>query len=416
MFANFSALYILNLDDLIRPTASRHSGVLMRILHTADWHIGRTLDGKDLHGEQRLVLDQIVSIAKEKETDIIVIAGDLFDLPSPSADSQNLCYEYLIELGKFAPVLIISGNHDSRNRLKAIEGFAETNNIYITSQIQDVVNRAFPFEENGSVVRFYGIPFVAPNNVRGLDGFNDIKRTHEGVVTSVMEKVREDAKANDARVIVISHLFITGGKQSKSKAERDIEYGGVHDIKASTFEGADLLLLGHLHRCHTPNKTIPVAHYSGSILRYSFSEADHDKSCSIIDYDLSTGESTIEKIEFDLPRGMARLSGVSVEDILENPDFEKHVDDWVEVTLPWSARGTNALVRLKKKFQKIASIQFHRQSISGQGGAITEATEGESVADQAVAFLENVAGEGEAKPERIAIITEMDEKIRGEGV
>ena len=387
----------------------------MRILHTADWHIGRTLDGNDLHGEQRYVLDQIVSIAKEKETDVIVIAGDLFDLPSPSADSQNLCYEYLIELGKIAPVLIISGNHDSRNRLKAIEGFAETNNIHITSQIQDVVNRAFTFEENGSVVRLYGIPFVAPNNVRGLDGFKGIKLTHEGVVTSVMEKVREDAKANEARVVAISHLFITGGDQSKSKAERDIDYGGVHDIKASTFEGADLVLLGHLHRCHTPNKTIPVAHYSGSILRYSFSEADHDKSCSIIDYDLSTGESVIGKIELDLPSGMARLSGGSVEDVLENSDFEKHVDDWVEVTLPWSARGTNPLIRLKEKFEKIASIQFHRLSISGHGGAITEATEGESVADQAFAFFENVAGEGEATSERIAIITEMDEKIRGEG-
>ena len=386
----------------------------MRILHTADWHIGRTLDGNDLHGEQRHVLDQIVSIAKEKETDVIVIAGDLFDLPSPSADSQNLCYEYLIELGKIAPVLIISGNHDSRNRLKAIEGFAETNNIHITSQIQDVVNRAFTFEENGSVVRLYGIPFVAPNNVRGLDGFKGIKLTHEGVVTSVMEKVREDAKANEARVVAISHLFITGGEQSKSKAERDIDYGGVHDIKATTFEGADLVLLGHLHRCHTPNKTIPVAHYSGSILRYSFSEADHDKSCSIIDYDLSTGESVIGKIELDLPSGMARLSGESVEDVLENPDFEKHIDDWIEVTLPWSARGTNPLVRLKKKFEKIASIHFHRLSISGQGGAITEATEGESVADQAFAFFENVAGEGEATSERIAIVTEMDEKIRGE--
>jgi len=386
----------------------------MRLLHSADWHIGRTLDGNNLHGEQRIVLDQIVEMANEEKPDVIVIAGDLFDLPSPSADSQNLCHEYIIELGKIAPVLIIPGNHDSRNRFKAIEGFAEATNIHITSQIHEVVERAYEHEENGSKVRIYGVPFVAPNNVRGLEEFKDIKLTHEGVVTSVMEKVREDAEANDARIIAIAHLFITGGKQSKSKAERDIEYGGVHDIKASTFEGADLVLLGHLHRCDTPNNKIPVAHYSGSILRYSFSEANHDKSCSIIDYDLSTGESVIRKVELNLPSGMARISGDSVEDVLENSEFDKHVDDWVEVTLPWSARGTNPLVRLQKKFKKTASIQFHRPTISGDETDGPGPADGESVSDLAKTFFENVAGEGKATAERIAIVTEMDEKIRGE--
>jgi DNA repair protein SbcD/Mre11 len=386
----------------------------LRILHTSDWHIGRTLDGNDLIGEQRIVLNQIVEMANERNPDVIVIAGDIFDLPSPSADSQNLCHQYIIKLGKIAPVLIIPGNHDSRNRFKAIEGFAKATNIHITSQIHEVVERAFEFEEKGSKVRIYGLSFVAPNNVRGLEGFEDIKLTHEGVITSVMKKVREDAEANDARIIAIAHLFITGGQQSKSKAERDIEYGGVHDIKASTFEGADLVLLGHLHRCHTPNKKIPVAHYSGSILRYSFSEANHDKSCSIIEYDLSTGESVIEKVELNLPSGMTRISGDSVEDVLENSEFDKHVDDWVEVTLPWSARGTNPLVRLQKKFKKTASIQFHRPTIPGDGATITEATKGESISEQAKAFFENVAGEGKATAERIAIVTEMDEKIRGE--
>ena len=386
----------------------------MKILHTADWHIGRNLDGNDLHEEQRIVLNQIVGIANQREVDITVIAGDLFDLPSPSADSQNLCYEYLIKLGKIAPVLIISGNHDSRNRLKAIEGFAEATNIHITSQIHEVVERAVTFEENGEKVRFYGIPFVAPNNVRGLEGFKDIKLTHEGVVTSVMEKVREDAEANDARIIAIAHLYVSGGERSKSKAERDIEYGGVHEINASSFEGADIILLGHLHGYQTVPKSNPIAHYSGSILRYSFKEANHTKSVSIIDYNLSTGKSAIEKIKLKLPRGMARLSGSSVQDVLENPDFYKHVDDWVEVTLPWTERGTNPLVRLQKNFKKIASIQFHRPTISGDGATLTEATEGESASDQAKAFFENVAGGREVTSKRIAIITDMDEKIRGE--
>ena len=122
----------------------------------------------------------------------------------------------------------------------------------------------------------------------------------------------------------------------------------------------------------------------------------------------------IEKIKLKLPRGMARLSGSSVQDVLENPDFYKHVDDWVEVTLPWTERGTNPLVRLQKNFTKIASIQCHRPTISGDGATLTEATVGESASDQAKVFFENVAGGREVTSKRIAIITDMDEKIRGE--
>lgn len=385
----------------------------MRILHTADWHIGRTLDGNDLHGEQRIVLDQIVEMANEKNPAVIVIAGDLFDLPSPSADSQKICHKYIIELGKIAPVLIIPGNHDSRNRFKAIEGFAEASNIHITSQIDEVVERAFEFEEGGSKVRIYGIPFVAPNNVRGLQGFKNIKLTHEGVVTSVMEKVREDAEANDARIIAIAHLFITGGKQSKSKAERDIEFGGTSGIKASAFEGADFVMLGHLHRCNTPHKQVPVTHYSGSILRYSFSEAKHVKSCSIIEYDTSTGESEIEKVELSLPSGMARLEGTSVQDVLDNQAYDAHIEDWVEVTLPWSEAGTNIPVRLGQKFKKIASIKFPPRIAPQGGGSMKEAIHGLTLKEEAETFFENVAGKGKATAERIAIVTKMDESIRG---
>ena len=386
----------------------------MRILHTADWHIGRTLHGNDLHEEQKDVLEQIVTIANENKIDVIVIAGDLFDHPSPSAVSQKLCYDCLNELGKIAPVLIISGNHDSRHRLEAIQSFAYANNIHITSQIHEVVERAFTFKENDSKARIYGIPFVAPNNVRGLDGFKGIELTHEGVVTSVMEKVREDAEENGARIIAISHLFVSGGERSKSKAERDIEYGGIHEINASSFEGADLVLLGHLHRCQTIPESFPIAHYSGSILRYSFREANHVKSCSIIDYDLTSGEYVLEEIELKLLRGMARLEGKSVQDILEDPDFDKHEHDWVEVTLPWSERGTDVPLRLKEKFKKVAVIKFFVPNTSNFGDRIAEANLDEmNVADLAEKFFENVAGDGEATAERIAIVTESDAKIRG---
>lgn len=388
--------------------------IVLKILHTSDWHIGRTLDGNDLAAEQADVLEQILGFATTYRPDVVVVAGDVYDLPSPSAASQQLCNQYIIKLGQVAPVLIIPGNHDSRNRFKALEEFAEASNIHITSQIHEVTQRAFQFEENGKKVRVYCIPFVAPNNVRGLEGFEGVSLTHEGVVESLMQRIKKDADVHSSRIIAVSHLFLTGGEQSKSKAERDIEYGGVHDIKASSFSGADLVLLGHLHRSQTPSKKIPVAHYSGSIMRYSFSETNHVKSCSLIEYDPETGDSVIETIDIELPSGMARLQGNSVEDVLENVNYDGHIDDWVEVTLPWSQRGTNPLVRLKQKFPKAASIKFIKIVSSDEELSIGEAKEGESIADQATTFFENVAGEGEATESRLTIVTNADEQARGE--
>jgi hypothetical protein len=110
---------------------------------------------------------------------------------------------------------------------------------------------------------------------------------------------------------------------------------------------------------------------------------------------------------------MARLKGTSVQDVLENQAYDAHIEDWVEVTLPWSARGTNAKVVLRKKFKKIANIKFPPQNISQDGVAITEAKAGATLEEEAVAFFENVAGDGKATAGRVAIVTEMDEKIRG---
>ena len=111
---------------------------------------------------------------------------------------------------------------------------------------------------------------------------------------------------------------------------------------------------------------------------------------------------------------MARIQGDSVQQVLENSDFDKHIDDWIEVTLPWSQRGTNPLVRLKQKFPKTASIKFMKVVSAGEELGITEAKEGENIIDQAASFFENVAGEGEATQGRLAIVTDADERVRGE--
>ncbi len=382
----------------------------MRILHTADWHIGKTLYGHSLLDEQEQVIEQIIALAHDRAPDVIVIAGDLFDHPSPGAEAQRLCYSSIRRLSAISPVVIIPGNHDAAGRFKALEALADGVGIHITSRVDEIVERAFHIDG----VSIYGIPYTSPNNVHRL---LDCEANHNSVVTALMEKVRGDAKERVSRVVVIAHLFVSGGELTGDNgsrgSERTIEYGGIHDISADVFDGSDLLLLGHLHKPQiVPVGKGPTTHYSGSILRYSFSEASHEKSTSIIEFDPSTGGSSIEMVPINLPRGMARLRGKSIDEVLANVAYTEHEDSWVEVTLPASQRGKSALVRLQRRFPKCVNVVMGGPIASMQGGRIKGVKEGASIEEKAVAFFESVAGNGSATQSRVEVVTDADEDIR----
>ena len=391
------------------------SARFMRFLHTADWHIGKTLHGRSLLDEQEQVIEQIIALAHDRTPNVIVIAGDLFDHPSPGADAQKLCYSAIRRLSAVSPVFIIPGNHDAAGRFKALEALVDGGRIHITSRVDEVVERAYRIDGEEGKVSIYGIPYTSPNNVHRL---LDCEANHNSVVTTLMEKIRGDAEGSGSRVVVIAHLFIEGGELTGADgdrgSERTIEYGGIHDISADFFDGSDLLLLGHLHRPQTVRDQGPTTHYSGSILRYSFSEASHRKSTSVIEFDLTTGESSIEKVPIELPCGMARLKGKSVDEVLANDAYTEHEGSWVEVRLPLSQRGKNALVRLQQRFRKCVNVIFEGPIVSASGG-IAPVNEGASIGDKATAFFESVAGKGSATKSRVEVVTDADERIRSRG-
>jgi exonuclease SbcD len=250
----------------------------MRLLHTADWHLGRTLHRVPLLDAQRAVLDHLVRVAREERVDAILLAGDVFDRALPPVEAVRVAGDALRRLAEVAPVVAISGNHDSAGRLGFAAELIAAGGVHLRTEPRTSGDAVVLHDEHGPVA-IYGVPYLDPDLAREPLGVED--RSHEAVLTAAMDLVREDlaarrggAGAADAgsspggggsaddeaggaggpdgaaplRAVVVAHAFVQGGEASES--ERDISIGGAQTVPSSVFAGADYVALGHLHRPH----------------------------------------------------------------------------------------------------------------------------------------------------------------------
>ncbi|KKK35371.1 hypothetical protein WN59_00605 [Salinicoccus sediminis] len=249
----------------------------MKILHTADWHIGRRLNGTDLLSDQMHVLDQLVEYIKDEGIDLCVIAGDVFDRSNPSQAALELVNEYLyrINIGLGVPVLAISGNHDSRSRLDYGSRWFEKSNYHMRTSIGDILK---PVVIDGH--HFYMIPYMDVLEAKQYFMDESIV-SHHDVYRRVTAEIR-NVMDHGARNILVGHMFMSDAKASDS--ERPLSIGLSEEVGTDLFTDFDLILLGHLH--HPFAITHDAIFYSGSLLKYSFSEVRQPKGFRVID----TGE------------------------------------------------------------------------------------------------------------------------------
>lgn len=246
----------------------------MKILHTADWHIGRRLNGTDLLEDQMHVLDQMIDYIKTEKIDLCVIAGDVFDRSNPSQSALKLVNEYLyrinIELG--VPVLAISGNHDSRSRLDYGSYWFEKSNYHMRTSIEDILKPVVMDDHH-----FYMIPYL--DVLEAKQHFQDDSIVaHHDVYRKITEEIK-NVMDRDARNILIGHMFMSNAEASES--ERPLSIGLSEEVGADLFEDFELVLLGHLHHPFAiEHNTI---FYSGSLLKYSFSEVKQPKGFRVIE-------------------------------------------------------------------------------------------------------------------------------------
>ncbi len=333
----------------------------MRLLHTSDWHLGRSFHRVSLLDAQRAFLDHLVTTVEERAVDAVLVAGDIHDRavpPLPAVEMFDRALHRLAELS--VPTVMISGNHDSARRLGVGSGLMDRAGIHLRTDPAACGTPVLLKDDDGEVA-FYGLPYLEPSLVRqtlGAEGCG-----HPAVLRAAMDRVRADlaTRPEGTRSVVLAHAFVTGAEVSDS--ERDITVGGVASVPASAFDGIDYAALGHLHTCQTVTERV---RYSGSPLAYSFSEAGHPKSMWLVDLGPG-GEFGAERLTCPVPRPLARLRG-TLEQLLEDPAHERHTGSWVEATLTDAARPVEPMARLEKRFPHTVSLVFDPVRDEEDGG------------------------------------------------
>lgn len=324
----------------------------MRVLHTSDWHLGRTFHGTDLLAEQESVLSYLADVVADERVDVVVVSGDIYDRAVPSAEAVRVATSGLARLRSAGAQLVItSGNHDSAARLGAFADFAAAGGLHLRTNAAQVNDPVLIDDQHGPVA-FYGIPYLEPEPSRHALGVTQA-RGHIGVLTEAMRRIREElgSRTSATRSVVLAHAFVSGGTSSDS--ERTIAIGGAEQVPASVFAGVDYVALGHLHG---PQRLAEHLRYSGSPLPYSFSEAAHRKSVWIVDLD-AHGLAGVQRHELVLPRSLATVTG-KLETLLTAQEYERLVDSYLSATLTDQVRPTDAMRRLQTRFPYAVHLEW----------------------------------------------------------
>ncbi len=323
----------------------------VRMLHTSDWHLGRSFHRASMLGAQAGFISHLVETAREREADVVVVAGDVYDRAVPPLAAVELFDSALHQLAEAGiPTVMISGNHDSARRLGVGAGLIDRAGIHLRTSPAACGEPVVMADRHGDIA-FYGLPYLEPALVKDVLGVE--RAGHEAVLRAAMDQVRADlaGRAPGTRSVVLAHAFVTGAAVSDS--ERDITVGGVAAVPLEVFDGVDYAALGHLHGCQT---LTPRIRYAGSPLPYSFSEADHRKSMWLVDLD-AEGEVSAERLDCPVPRPLARLRG-ALEELLADESLARHAESWVEVTLTDAVRPADPMARLQERFPHTLSLVF----------------------------------------------------------
>lgn len=321
----------------------------MRLLHTADWHLGRAFHGEDLLGAQSAFVDFVVDAARASSVDGVLIAGDLYDRALPPVDAVRLASEALARLTEVAPVVVISGNHDSAARLGFGAELLARAGVHVRT---DPLALAAPIALGDGLV--YAVPYLEPDLVREPLGIEE--RSHAAAMGAAMDRVRADVAARGpGPVVVMAHAFVAGGMPSES--ERDLAVGGAVNVPAFAFEGADYVALGHLHGPQVVGGGL--GRYAGSPLAFSFSEAGQAKSVAVVD--VTAGAlPLVELLPTPVPRALANLRG-TLDELLADPRLAEHEGAWVQATLTDPVRPADAMERLRRRFPHAVALAFDPQ-------------------------------------------------------
>ena len=396
----------------------------MRLLHTSDWHLGRTLYGVDLLPHQAAFLDWLLDQAIRHEVHAVVVAGDVYDRAVPPIDAVAVLDRALRGFAAAGiPVLLTSGNHDSAVRLGFGSRLSELAGIHLRTAVADIARPVLLTDEHGDIA-VYGIPYLLPDAVLG-ELVAD--RSHASVLAAATALIKADAKQRGiTRTVVAAHAFITGAAACDS--ERDIRVGGIGDAPASVFAGLTYVALGHLHGQQDVGARAggTVVRYCGSPLAFSFSERHHAKSVTLAEID-GAGRVTVTRLQAPVPRPLREVRG-TLDDLLTSaapargdgqqkpgraagrPD--ELADAWLRVVLTDPARPASPMERLRERWPHTLVLDFDPEgefvSVAADLGRVAKAADPVEICELFVEF----ASGGAAASEQLAVLRDVIEAVQ----
>jgi len=379
----------------------------MRILHTADWHLGRTLRGVSLLDDQAHILDQIYDTIVTRDIDVLIVAGDVYDKPSPAEPAVKLYSDFVERVYEEteAAIIVIAGNHDSGQRLGAVTKLFDKRRILIRGPLQTNEVPLVLEDEYGSVA-FSALPYGEIYAARRAFEDETI-RTPEDVLRAQIEAARCQ-KPEGARWVIVAHAFVADCQPSDS--ERRLAVGTVEMVSQAIFDGADYVALGHLHRPQTAGSEI--VRYSGSPLAFGFDEADTQKSMTVFELADDGSTTNLEQIAFEPLRRVREVRGL-LADLLAEAEANPSEDLICAILLDEGAL-VEPLAQLRPHYPNILQTLREKRrdpAISAAGRAQSKLDDPVSVIDEFVAY---VRGEKPSDIEQGVVTQLLDEPVREE--
>lgn len=370
----------------------------MKFLHLADLHLGKRLNDVDLLDDQKYVLKQALDVIDG--VDAVLIVGDVYDKADPRADAMVVFDEFITNIvSKGKKIFIIPGNHDSDQRISYFSNLLVNNNVYMSSKFEGKL-QTIKIEDEFGELYIHLLPFIKPIYVKKIYPEETIKN-YEDAVKVILSKSNIDTSK---RNIVLVHQFITGSERSESE---EYSVGGLDNINASVFDSFDYVALGHIHKPQTINRE--TLRYSGSLLKYSFSEAKQNKSFCIVDFK-EKGNIGIELKPIKFLHDVIEKEGL-LEDLLK----EQYTEDYVRVTLHDEDVYPDSRVRLLTVFPNMMKLSIVNSKTKEEKDILVEEEfKNKSIKDLFIDFYRMQNNNQEPSAAQIDLFDDVIKKMEGE--
>lgn len=384
----------------------------MKLMHISDLHVGKRVNGISMLDDQRYIFSRMLDVVRKHDISAILIAGDIYDKASPSAEAVTVFDAFLTDLVSLGvEVIAIPGNHDSAERIAYAQGLLKAQHVHFPPVYDGAVTHVDLRDEHGPVV-IWLLPFLKPGDVRRFYPDANIGDDYTAALAAALDACSID---RDARNVILSHQLVTAFGTSPDRADDEIKLGGLDNVDFSVFDAFDYVALGHVHRPQRVGRD--TVRYAGSPLKYSFSEARFDKSCVVVDLGEKPAGSAVgacAKVELvDLrPLHDMRELTMSLSEVLRRGTDDAVAKDYLHITLTDKHPQLDAMAKVRDVYPNAMALDYEFATALVASHEEREAVDPDSMGmvDMFASFYKSQAGEA-MTDDQAALVSSLVHRI-----